>query len=727
MKNDAVGAAPKSDRAALADQLGRLPVGSLVTVTAGAGYGKSTLLSEWLPRSPVPAVVIRLDERHNERDELGRFIIARLRSVAPQLASLTASSAAPDWIRELLPKLMSALTGKPVIPLFDDVQMLTDPAAIQLLATFLDQHLRSGVAVLAGRRLPDLGPLTGAKSTVKITGRHLRLRPEDVRALSPDKLSPRVAEQLAHSTWGWPAGVRMALGRHGRGEINGFGHSHDIDDWVRNYFEYEVVESLTPGQLQVLTTYAVAGPIDSDGLQRLLPDIAVDSILAEVAREEPPLISVSASRTTPLALHDLVREELDARLRRTDQGRRRQLLTQASEHFLSLGQDRDAFIRLLRLDDRRLLAEFVAERGYHLTLQGQTGPVRRWLDAFSVSELLQTPKLIFVRALIAASDCDTASLQHWLGLYLRSRPADSPTASSIAEQGDDPEVMAAALTEIAGVEPVGLGVDGARRSSGPFGALAQILAAVALGTAGYFDLCISLLDDCQDAVDGYPLLEIQHWSTRATAYARLGRISEGIAATARARQICTDHGLGDSLLAITVDTQEAWYRARLGQSAEAHEALIRGRQKAADLTAGMRLARLAWLTCLAEAAMMLGDSATAAILAGEAEALLEHEPNATAVGAELAQLRARLAESKPEPSARPALTTSELGVLRYLGSFLSVPRIAQEVGVSAATVRAHTQNIYRKLGVHRRSDAVAKAFELGILATPSQERSSPDF
>jgi LuxR family maltose regulon positive regulatory protein len=54
-------------------------------------------------------------------------------------------------------------------------------------------------------------------------------------------------------------------------------------------------------------------------------------------------------------------------------------------------------------------------------------------------------------------------------------------------------------------------------------------------------------------------------------------------------------------------------------------------------------------------------------------------------------------------------------VLRYLPTNLSVREIARELSVSLNTVRTHMRHIFAKLGVHRRTDAVARARALGLL------------
>jgi LuxR family maltose regulon positive regulatory protein len=67
------------------------------------------------------------------------------------------------------------------------------------------------------------------------------------------------------------------------------------------------------------------------------------------------------------------------------------------------------------------------------------------------------------------------------------------------------------------------------------------------------------------------------------------------------------------------------------------------------------------------------------------------------------------------------LTESELRVLRYLPSNLSAPEIATDVVLSTSTVKTHMRHIYEKLGVHKRTEAVDRARQLGLLG-PSVRR-----
>ena len=67
------------------------------------------------------------------------------------------------------------------------------------------------------------------------------------------------------------------------------------------------------------------------------------------------------------------------------------------------------------------------------------------------------------------------------------------------------------------------------------------------------------------------------------------------------------------------------------------------------------------------------------------------------------------------------LSKRESEVLELLTKGLSNQEIADQLFISLPTVKTHLSNIYDKLGVSRRTQAVQKALELGILQTPTLE------
>ena len=100
--------------------------------------------------------------------------------------------------------------------------------------------------------------------------------------------------------------------------------------------------------------------------------------------------------------------------------------------------------------------------------------------------------------------------------------------------------------------------------------------------------------------------------------------------------------------------------------------------------------------------------------------LLERHPrhrtsHATLISTILDTLAGR-ARGGPAAPLRDELSDAELRVVRYLPSNLTASEIASELIVSPNTVRTHMRHIYAKLDAHTRSEAVARARELGLVA-----------
>jgi LuxR family maltose regulon positive regulatory protein len=100
--------------------------------------------------------------------------------------------------------------------------------------------------------------------------------------------------------------------------------------------------------------------------------------------------------------------------------------------------------------------------------------------------------------------------------------------------------------------------------------------------------------------------------------------------------------------------------------------------------------------------------------------LVAHLAAGTGYANLITDLTGAAADSPPAaPPTRPAgvepLTERELIVLRHLRSMMSTPEIASMLCVSVNTVKTHVKNVYRKLGVGRRRDAIRRAQEVGLI------------
>jgi LuxR family maltose regulon positive regulatory protein len=116
--------------------------------------------------------------------------------------------------------------------------------------------------------------------------------------------------------------------------------------------------------------------------------------------------------------------------------------------------------------------------------------------------------------------------------------------------------------------------------------------------------------------------------------------------------------------------------------------------------------------------LALADLAGARTLMREIDEVLRRRPGLGTLAGEAQALQDRLAKERGSISlGASALTTAELRLLPLLSTHLSFPEIGAELFLSRTTIKSQALSIYRKLGAPSRSQAVARARELGLLAS----------
>ncbi len=112
-----------------------------------------------------------------------------------------------------------------------------------------------------------------------------------------------------------------------------------------------------------------------------------------------------------------------------------------------------------------------------------------------------------------------------------------------------------------------------------------------------------------------------------------------------------------------------------------------------------------------------------AACADEAQARREAAPS-TAPAEQAGGLTESLAQREPLAQ-RESLSPRELDVLVLLAQRMVDKEIARELSISPMTVKRHASNIYRKLGVSNRRDAVVRGAALGLVPPPAAQRRRP--
>jgi len=166
-------------------------------------------------------------------------------------------------------------------------------------------------------------------------------------------------------------------------------------------------------------------------------------------------------------------------------------------------------------------------------------------------------------------------------------------------------------------------------------------------------------------------------------------------------------------LACAVQTRTALHR---GDVVAARQQLVIAQRLRSVLTYAVPHLAVQARIELTRAHLALADVAGARTLMREIDELLRRRPGLETLVGEAEALRAQLSNQRgPGISGPSALTAAELRLLPLLTTYLSFAEIGEELFVSPNTIKTQAGSIYRKLGASTRSQAVARARELGLL------------
>jgi LuxR family transcriptional regulator, maltose regulon positive regulatory protein len=252
-------------RARLLERLEQVTVRKLTLISAPAGFGKSTLLAEWLASSPDRerySAWVSLDQSDNDPALFWAYFITALQKVQPGvdesiLASLQSHNAPP--IESLLASLLNEISAnsrdsstnsaREIVLVLDDYHSI-DADAIHAGVVFLLDHLPPNMhLVITGRADPPLplARLRGRGELIEIRATDLRFTPEEAADFLKDvmglDLSIDHVAALEMRTEGWIAGLQLAaLSMQGRDDVPGFIEAFAGDDrYVLDYLVEEVL------------------------------------------------------------------------------------------------------------------------------------------------------------------------------------------------------------------------------------------------------------------------------------------------------------------------------------------------------------------------------------------------------------------------------------------------------------------------------------------------------
>ena len=244
----------------------------LTLVSAKAGAGKTTLVSEWLHRQKRPAAWLSLDATDSEPQRFIRYLVTALQQLNPQIGrsalNLVETSHLPQ-AEALVAELVNDLTNTPAfILVLDDYHLIQDEWIHQTVGHLTKHQLPNMHLVLITRVDPplSLAHLRGRSQVIEIRDRDLRFTQEEVDKFLNHvmnlKLSVNEISTIENRTEGWIVGLQMAAismqGRKNDRDLASFIKTFGgTNRYILDYLVEEVLKQQPPTIQDFLTSTSI--------------------------------------------------------------------------------------------------------------------------------------------------------------------------------------------------------------------------------------------------------------------------------------------------------------------------------------------------------------------------------------------------------------------------------------------------------------------------------------
>jgi LuxR family maltose regulon positive regulatory protein len=690
----------------------------LTLLSAPAGFGKTTLLTEWVTsRGQGSTSWVSLDKGDTDPVRLWSHVIAALAESEPGVgaASLAAVRARPDDIAAYaLPKLLEELPleGSDHVLILDDFHLAESPVTNDAIEAFMRYRPARIQLVIATRSDPGLGVarLRAYGSLLEIRAEQLRFNDREIgdflKALGLDSVSASEEVRLAKRTGGWPAPLRLfalLMADHDAGEF--LGSSAVANRPVIDYLTSDVLELLEPHVHEFLLQASILTRMNAALCDAVVAVPGSATILADL---ELSNMFTSVDDTGEwYRLHDLFAGGLRLELGRTRAELVPVLHQRAARWLEETGDLELATAHAISARDLGAASRLVARQAWQFTAEGRSATVRGWLADLSWPAAQVDSELAFVRATLAVLTHDIDDAEHWLDV------AATGPEDLIGSMGLPLGYRTDFLRAIVSVNDVPAARAAACRAvqSAP----APQWEGVALAGLGQAEYLLGQHDEAERMLrkavglisgDTPQLLAFAIGTLVLAEYAR-GADAHAAPMLDGALELLRTTGWERSPLSAVVH-MACGERAR--SSGDAREA-ARWFGTAIEMLGSC--ARSGWLAnaylLQARTCQKLGDAQQQTRYLDAADAILTRLPNAGALTAVAERLRRDSSVvARHVTRFGEQLSDREVAVLKLAADGLTQRQIADQLFISYNTVKTHFKTTYRKLGATSRLEALAQ-------------------
>ncbi len=385
-------------RPRLVDRLSRHEVPLLVLVSAPAGFGKTTLLVEWLAAVRTDGTRLAwlsLDQRDDDPTTFWTYLVSAVRTAVPEvgagpLALLQSPESSTDAVLATLLNELQTVQDDLVLVL-DDYHVI-EAGDVHIGVAFLLDHLPPQVHLVIATRVDPPLPLARLRARgqlVEVRAADLRFAPDEAAAYLGDvmglTLTTREVAALEGRTEGWIAALQLAaLSMQGRDDVASFVAGFAGDDrFVLDYLVEEVLQRQPDHIRSFLLQTSVLSRLTGPLCDALTGRDGGKAMLEALERGNLFVVPLDDRRQW-YRYHHLFGDVLRARLLDEDPDRVRALDVRASDWYERNGDPSAAIEHALAAEDFERAAALVERAIPAMSQTRQEATLRRWLEALPV-------------------------------------------------------------------------------------------------------------------------------------------------------------------------------------------------------------------------------------------------------------------------------------------------------------------------------------------------------
>ncbi len=385
----------------------------LTTIVAPAGYGKTTLVTQWINSQECTHCWLSLDEADNDTHRFWQYIVGTfsntIQSLGLEPKQLLAQKELPiEAVVTALVNELSTITNEtPVYLILDDYHLINNSEIHQTIS-FLIDYLPPSVQIIITSRVEPSLPIARwrVKNVVDEVHAHdLAFSFEESRLFFNEYMNLNLSDEdialAREKTEGWVAAMQLAVistqgNPSSASNVEFFKTYSGEDRLISDYVLSEILDSQPDDVKDFLLTTSCLIRLNAGLCNALRQDNNSQLYLDKLNQINLFIIPLD-THSDWFRYHDLFRESLLQRLKHNNPEKLKDLQKRAINWLLDQGQMHEAIYQLIQLEDWQWLSKVLEEHGNTLIHEGHHLPVLDWLSHLTEETLDEHPRLLMLK------------------------------------------------------------------------------------------------------------------------------------------------------------------------------------------------------------------------------------------------------------------------------------------------------------------------------------------